>query len=654
MNPAAPPEQPHGAQAVPGGAAAANPLLRPSGSLLNNLCLELRRHPPFNEMEPAHVKAFVAASRQAYFAPGEAVVRPEDGAVRELFFIRRGAITGKRGLSDVAGGAFQYEAGDLFPISAVLARRAPTTTYSATEDTFVLGLPADEMQALAETSPVFGDFLNRRILKFLDLSRAALQVVYASQALAEQSLETPLAQLCHKAPVTCSPDTPLQDVLSQMHRLRIGSMLVVNPTGEPVGILTRYDILGRVALAQLPMATAIAQVMVQPVHSLTTAHTAQDAALLMSQHGIRHVPITREGRAVGIVSERDLFALQRLSLKHVSGSIRNAADVPTLKLVAHDIRRFARSLLGQGVQAKQLTALISHLNDVLTARLLEIKTVEHGLDPQRFCWVALGSEGRGEQTIATDQDNALILADPADGPPHDKARLLAFAREVNEALDACGYPLCRGNIMASNPDCCLTESEWRQRFAQWIDQGSPNDLLNASIYFDFRALAGRPALAADLRAFVTRRAAANPRFLSQLAVNGLAHGAPLNWLGQIDTTLVDGVATLDIKLQGTAIFVDVARLYALARGVAVTGTRERFEALGPLLGVPPHEHQAWVGGFEFLQMLRLRAQLDGTTVGDSANRIAVGGLNDIDRRILKETLRVARTLQQRVKLDYER
>ncbi|MDM7941040.1 MAG: DUF294 nucleotidyltransferase-like domain-containing protein [Hydrogenophaga sp.] len=605
-------------------------------------------------MSPAHVQAFVAASRERSFVAGEVVVRPEDGPVAELYFIRSGAITGRRGLSDLAGGAFQYEAGELFPVSAVLARRAVTTRYSATEDSTVLALPADAMQKLAEASAVFGDFLNRRILRFLELSRSALQVAYASRTLAEQSLETPLAQLCRQAPETCLADTSLEDALTRMQALRIGSMLVVDAADVPVGILTRSDILARITLPRLPLSTPIGEVMAHPVLTLTHLHTAQDAALLMSSHGIRHVPVTRDKRAVGLVSERDLFALQRLSLKQVSSGLRNAPDVQGLQAGSQEIRRLARALLGQGVQAQQLTALISHLNDVLTSRLVEITAEKHGLDLNACSWIALGSEGRSEQTIATDQDNALILAEPPGAPVPDKQRWLAFAREVNEALDVCGYPLCKGNIMASNPDCCLTLGEWERRFADWIDRGTPKDLLNASIYFDFRSLVGQATLADRLRASVTRHAQGNPRFLRQMALNGLSQSAPLNWLGQIDTTAMDGLDTLDLKLQGTAIFVDVARLYALSKGVVATGTRERFEAVGPLLGVPEPEHQAWVGGFEFLQMLRLRAQLDGTAVGGNANRIAVNHLNDIDRRILKETLRVLRTLQQRVKLDYER
>jgi CBS domain-containing protein len=621
----------------------------PSGSLLANLRQELARYTPFSQMAVTDVDFFLTHTEQRYFAPGETLVEPGSGEVNHIFFIRRGAVSGKRGLADLSGGAFEYETGDLFPISAAIARRAVTASYEATVDTFVLALPTVAMQTLAQQSPPFADFLNRRVLKFLDLSRQALQVAYSSQTLAEQSLETPLGALVRQAPVSCRPQTPLREALTEMEQRRIGSMLVTNERNEPLGILSRVDILGRVLLKEVPLETPIAEVMVQPVHHLTHEHTAEDAALLMSRQAIRHVPITRDGAVIGIVSERDLFAMQRLSLKHVSASIRNAADLDTLKLVAQDIRRFARSLLSQGVQARQLTSLISHLNDVLTERLLELKAAQHGIAFGRLCWLALGSEGRSEQTIATDQDNALIL--PDDITPAQREAVLAFARDVNQALDACGYPLCKGGIMAGNPACCLTLREWRERFSAWIEHGAPQDLLNASIYFDFRPLAGDLDLARTLRAEVNLAASRVPRFLKQLALNALTREPPLNWVGGI---AADEQGGIDLKLQGTALFVDAARLYALAQGQAGTATRERLEAVGPVLGVSAAEYGAWVQGFEFLQMLRLQIQLEGAASGEQPNHIVVGRLNDIDRRILKETFRVARNLQQRIRLDYER
>jgi CBS domain-containing protein len=222
------------------------------------------------------------------------------------------------------------------------------------------------------------------------------------------------------------------------------------------------------------------------VKTLSVDDTAETAGLMMSQHHIRHLPVLRGKEIVGIISERDLFSLQRLSLNNISSAIRGADDVASLKECANNIRKFARNLLGQGVQARQLTGLISHLNDVLTAQLITLFTKKHDLDLERFAWISLGSEGRSEQTIATDQDNALILLD---SEVMNKERYLAFANEVNQALDQCGYPLCKGNIMASNPELCIGQQEWLHRFERWIEQGNPEDLLKASIFFDFRALA---------------------------------------------------------------------------------------------------------------------------------------------------------------------
>jgi CBS domain-containing protein len=623
--------------------------LSPSKSLLGNFRQELLQYPPFAQMQSADVDYFLVHAKQVYFGPEELVLQPSSGAPQELFYIRQGNVTGTRGLAEHMGGAFEYEVGDLFPVSAALAGRAVTATYRACADTFLLAVPVAAMHALAQRSTAFAEHLSQRTAKFLELSRQALQAAYASHAIAEQTLETPLGVLAHRKPIACSPDTPLSLALATMHKARIGSMLVTDSEGAAIGILTRYDILGRVTLAQVPLDAPISCVMVEPVLTLSIDHTAQDAALLMSRHGIRHVPVTDQGIAIGMVSERDLFAMQRQSLKSVSTALRAAKDVASLQLSAKDIGRLARSLLGQGVQARQLTAMISHLNDVLTERLLQLKAAEFGVDLQRMCWLSLGSEGRDEQTIATDQDNALILANDTSEEARETIR--AFAHAVNLALDDCGYPLCQGGIMAGEAACCLTLDEWLQRFSQWIAQGSPQDLLNASIYFDFRPLAGDFALASTLSASVVGAAKSTPRFLKQMAVNALTRHAPLNWRGAIDT---DEAGLLDLKLQGTAIFVDAARLYSLAHGINLTNTRKRLEMVGPLLQLAATEYGAWVSAFEFLQMLRLRIQLEGQTTDEAPNSILVASLNDIDRRILRESIRIARQLQQRMQLDYER
>ena len=624
----------------------------PAHSLLANLRAELAKVPPFSLMQARHVDTFITAASQTYHAPGEVVIEPASGPVRALLFIRQGSVSGRKGLAETTG-QFEYAAGDLFPVGAVLAARAVTATYTANEDTFCLVVPAEQVQALARESAPFADFLNRRLAHILELSRRAVQASWASHALAEQSLEQRLSELAPRTPLACPPQTPLSEALRQMHERRVGSVLVVDAAGAPRGILTRHDILGRVTLPQRPLSTPIAEVMSAPVHSLTVQHTLQDAALLMSRHAVRHVPVTDGGRVVNIVSERDLFALQRLSLKQLGTGIRAAGDLETLKMLAGRIRAFAGNLLGQGVQARQLTELISHLNDVLTLRLVELVAQRRGVELSRACWLAFGSEGRGEQTVATDQDNGLAFL--SDDPERDRPAWLAFADDVNRALDDCGYPLCKGGVMARNAACCLTPDEWRARFERWVEQGSPEDLLNASIYFDMRPLAGAAEIVAPLRQWLAEVPARTPRFIKQMADNALRFGPPLNWRGSLDTREHEGRAVLDLKLQGTAMFVDAARLYALAHGLPALGTRARLEAAAPLMGVSSTEGEAWITGFEFLQMLRLQNQLgDSRSSDENPNLVPVDTLNDIDRRMLKETMRIARRLQQRIELDYRR
>lgn len=627
---------------------------QPSPSLIAQLRTELVRMPPFSRMPGDAVDFFIIRSEQRYFAPQDTLLSPQDGPVRELFYLRQGVVAEEElGESEAqVQAAIEHEAGELFPLDAVTQGRAVRSRFRAAADTFVLTIPVEAMRELTGRCEPFADFLSGRMESLLQLSQHEQQWAATSKALAEQSFETRLGDLAHRAPVTCSPDTPLRDALQLMHAQHIGSILVTDASGQLAGILTRSDVLARVVLPETRLDVPISQVMVSPVHSLTAADTVQDAALAMVRHGIRHIPVTREQAVVSIVSERDLFALQRQSIKDISATIRRATDMAGLAVSANSICQFARTLLGQGIQARQLTELISHLNDVLTQRLLQIESERMGVDLSSLSWLALGSEGRSEQTIATDQDNAVIL--PDDVSEDDRRQIIHFARSVNQALDLCGYPLCKGNVMAGSPGGALTLREWRERFSTWIRQGSPQDLLSASIYFDFRCIAGQSALADALKADVVASARQTPRFLKQMALNALNNGVALTWLGGLDA---DRLGMIDLKMRGASVFVDAARILALAQGLTPTSTRERLQSIGQAIGLAQKEFDSWVSAFEFIQALRLRAQLQSAPEHSAAvtpNHLAVASLSDIDRRILKESLRVGRSLQQRLQLDYAR
>ena len=629
-----------------------------------NLRQELMQVLPFSRMSPSDVGRLLVGATELYFAPGEVLVDPSQGPVNALLWLRRGSA--RRDVeSDGSGDAFEYAQGELFPLAAALAGRSVTGRYVANGDCFCIKLPMSGVKALAQDCPPWADFLNRRVAHFLEISSQTLQAHWASQALTQQSMETRLGRLPPKRLLSCSPDTPLRQALQQMHDRRLGSIVVVDGQFRPVGILTRHDILDRVTLSQHPLDAPIEKVMSTPVLGLDAARTLHDAALLMAREGLRHVPVLEQGCLVNLVSERDLFVLQGLSIRQLSDDLGAAEDLATLQLLAQRIRRFAAQLLAQGVQARQLTELISHLNDCLTARLVQQVAHRRGLDLGRACWLAFGSEGREEQTISTDQDNGLIFI--SDKPDADRPGWIALAQEVNEGLDACGFPLCKGGVMASNPALCLAPQEWTQRIGQWIEQGSPEDLLKACIFFDMRPLCGNAALAQPLLDLIATRPASVPRFIMQLALNALTRSPPLNWLGGLATTHDGERRLIDLKLQGTAIIVEAARIYALAHGVHVVNTRDRLQQVAPLMGVSSSESQATVVGFEFLQMLRLRAQMgemdvpapgrapeDGVGEAAPPNQIDTALLNEMDLRMLKESLRMAQGLQRRMKLDYER
>jgi CBS domain-containing protein len=372
----------------------------------------------------------------------------------------------------------------------------------------------------------------------------------------------------------------------------------------------------------------------------------------MAERGVRQIAVVENGQLAGVVNERDLFALQRVSMRQVNEGLHEAATVDDLKRAAEDIRLLTQNLLAQGVGAEPLTRTIAALNDALSRRLIDLVHVQHDLADIDWCWLALGSEGRGEQTFATDQDNALLFA-AADGADADakRVRLLAFARDVNAGLATLGFPLCQGNVMASNAELCLSTEEWKGKFLAWIRQPTPQALLNANIVFDLRPLHGNRSLADALQAWLFGYTGANPVFLRLMVQNALEAEPPL---GLIRTFVVDdeGAAkgTVDLKSRGTRLFVDCARVFALALGIADTGTVARLRQAAAQLKVAPKHVDATIEAFHFLQLLRLRQQ--DRADGGSPNRIDPYALNEIDQRMLKEAFRQAKQLQERLRLSY--
>jgi CBS domain-containing protein len=620
----------------------------------------LAKHVPFGRMEPGHLLWMLEKMSLAYYPEGEVILSPERGVAGRLLVIKQGKVHAEQSVARASGADpwLELVEGECFPLGALLANRAVTSIYRAASDTFCYELAAADFNALLGMSPAFRDFCTRRIANLLEHSKQIIQAQYTQSSAEQQSLTSPLSAVIRRAPVTCTPGTSVRRALELMRECGIGSMIAVDEQQRPLGILTLHDVLERIALPQLDLDQPVIGVMSTHLSTLPPQALAYEAALSMARHGFRHVLVAEAGRLVGLVSEKDLFALQRVGLRQIGSAIRNAESIEMLQLAAADIRRMAHNMMAQGVVPEQLTQFLSTFNDLLTARTVELECAASGLRGTPLlaglCWLALGSEGRFEQTLNTDQDNALLFAVP-EGMTAGEVRhqLLPVAERINAALAACGFPLCKGKMMASNPQWCLSLEEWKQAFSDWIMHGTPEALLHASIFFDFRPLYGAAHLAEDLRAWLSRAAAGNPRFLHQMAENALRNRPPL---GVVRDFAVSREHTLDLKVNGITPFVDAARIFSLAAGVTHTSTVQRLRLSAPKLNIGAAEVDAWVDALLFIQVLRLRHHYDkaGCEPDASAldNLVDPERLGELDRRILKEAFRQARKLQARLAMEY--
>jgi CBS domain-containing protein len=609
----------------------------------------LRPHPPFDSMGEAALEWIGARARLAYFHKGEEIVGPASGPVTSLHIVKQGVVNvhasadlPREELVDLVHGP-----GECFPVGALLGRRATAYHHVAVGDVFTYELAEADVRHLLDTSPAFRAFCTDHLAALVDQSRRVLRAQAGERVIDEGRLLEPLRTVCHAPAVTCLPSTPIRQALEAMRKHRIGSMIITDERRRPVGVFTNVDLLDRVTLAERSLDTPIAEVMSSPAETVEAAAPAYAAAQAMARRGIRHIVVVDEGSVFGVVSERDLYALQRISVGRAAKAIRRAADFEALVAAAADVRDLTGHLLAHGMEAVHLGAIISSLNDALVQAAIRIAETRHRLSG-RYCWLAFGSEGRSEQTLATDQDNGLIVEEGA-----DVTAFLLFAADINQALDRCGFPLCKGGVMAGNSRWCLPLSKWRDTFADWIRNPVPSALLNAAIFFDLRGIAGEPQFARELREDILERAPANPAFLRAMAGNALEVRPPLGLLGGLETAHEGAFrGTLDLKLHGSRVFVDAARVWSLGRRLPQTATTERLLGAADAGALPAEEAAAAVEAFRVIQAMRLRHQFFERPVPGAENRVNPDVLNAVDRRVLKEAFRHASRMQQRLRLDF--
>lgn len=339
---------------------------------------------------------------------------------------------------------------------------------------------------------------------------------------------------------------------------------------------------------------------------------------------------------------------QQLDLLAAIDALQTLDEAPAL---ARAVRVHLQEAVAGGMDGVAATRLISRFNDRLTTRIVEQVSRRHRLPQVAWCWLALGSEGRDEQTFVTDQDNGLLFHASSEQEADALRELfLPFAQEANQHLADCGFALCLGKIMAGNPAWCLSLDEWREQFIEWVRRPEPEALLNASIFFDLRPLHGHLALGEQLRTLLLSLTTSTPAFQHLMAANALHAEAPLNFRGEV---ALNGDGEVDLKKFGSRIFVDAARIFALTAGTPSVNTSERLRQAGKAVGLPEIEIASLDAAFSHILRLRLAQQIAAAATGTTAGSgLKPAALNDMDQAILREALKQAKRLQQRLKLNY--
>jgi len=454
--------------------------------------------------------------------------------------------------------------------------------------------------------------------------------------------------------ISCDLNTTIYEAARLMTEARKSSILISSETGAMIGIVTDVLLRERVIVENLPPATPVYNVMSSPLIHIEESAPIFEAVLLLQERGIKHLAVRDSNDAViSVISNEELLDVHRYSAAFLIEEVREATSVEEISASHERLPRIVKALIDSGAHAKNITRIITTVSDTILGRLIDLAIEKIGGEPPvRFAFISLGSEGRGEQTLVTDQDNAIIFEDIAEDQRESvHAYFLEFSKIVCTWLDQAGYDFCKGNVMAMNPQWCQSISTWKQYFSRWISESSPEDLMEVSIFFDFRCIYGDQRFTDELREHISSRAENKTPFLYQLAQNTLLFKVPIDFFGKI--TVESGGEhpnTFDIK-HVMAQIIGFARIYAINYSIESTNTLQRIDYLLEEKVLNKASHEEIVESYNYLMQLRFRHQVRMIDKGDAPdNHVHLSEITHMEKEMLEKIFGQVNRLRKRLSL----
>ncbi|MCL5237008.1 MAG: DUF294 nucleotidyltransferase-like domain-containing protein [Nitrospirae bacterium] len=620
--------------------------------LLEEVLTFLKTVPPFQFLDDAGLKS-VAGSLSMEFYPKDTVILRQNGpASNALRIIKKGGVKISIESGNGEDVVIDYRGeGETFGLVSIMSKEKQKTTIVAIDDTICYMIDKGNVHKLIDSYPVLTEyFLQSHFTKYMAKTYGEMRDKSLFYGSSDHILfTTQVGEIAAKEVITANDETPVQEAAQLMSKERISSLVIIDDSGFPVGIVTDRDLREKVVSKGRDVLEPVRNIMSLPLIRVDARDYCFEAVLKMLKYNIHHVLVIKDGALKGVITNHDLMMLQGRTPLSFAKDIENQQAIDGLIPVSRKINKIIGFLLKEGAKAGNITKIITELNDRLVRKVLEIAERKFGRPPVPYCWIALGSEGRKEQTFRTDQDNAIIYADTDYAELENSAKkyFSAFAGFVKESLLKCGFPPCPADYMASNPPWCQPLKVWKKYFSVWISTPTPDAVLNSLIFFDFRPLYGETGLAEELRDSLNSMLEGEKVFLGYLA-NMITKNTPP--IGFFKSFVVEKSGEhkneLNLKIKGITPIVDILRLFALERGVRETSTLERIEALKDKHTIVKEYADELEHAFEFITLLRIHNQVEQIEAGrEIDNFINPNNLSNLEKKTIKEAFHLISRIQ---------
>lgn len=455
--------------------------------------------------------------------------------------------------------------------------------------------------------------------------------------------------------VKCSVDTSIHDAALLMTRKK-SNLLFVHKGGDIIGVLNNSDLKKRVLATNLDTHKPIMEIMTSPVISISEYALLYEAILLIKNKNISHLATKSEDDQInGVIGFEDIIDIQQNSVSYLIKEIELAEDIEQLRKIHSRVPVLVNALVESGDKTKNITRIITSVSDAIVNRIINLAIEDLGNPPCAFAFMVMGSEGRMEQTLSTDQDNAIVFENQKGGKLTIASKYFQkLGLQVCQNLSTVGYMLCEGEIMAQNPKWTQPLSVWKNYFSEWISTSDPQSILDASIFFDFRQAFGKTSLVDDLRKHVNLAVDNKSVFFYHLAQSVVKFKPPLSLFGKIiDKNHSGDQINLNLKKILLPI-IGFSRLYALNHKLHETNTLARIKQLYLLHVINKSMYDELVVSYNYLMHIRFRSQSEGFLKNKMPdNIIDITELTYIEVSTIKKIFGEISNLQTKLNFDFK-